>query len=303
MNITNLLFGLLIVSSPAAAQVHISQDYVITPDTLDSGGGRSTSADYRMDTSIGLIVGVSSGGSPLETDKVGYIAQLYDVTALQLSATPTIINEGATSHLAVTQILDDNTTNSVLPSTVNWSVQSGPISGITANGLATAAIVYQNTAATVQGEYVGLTASLNLTVINTNIDNYGSYTGDQIDDAWQVQYFSLNNVNAGPMVDPDHDGQNNLFEYTAGVVPTDPMSRFKLGIEPVVAQALQKNLIFSPRFGDRTYTVKTSTTLGTGAVWSPLVNSTALDNGIERTVTDLNATGTQRFYVVEITRL
>ena len=50
-----------------------------------------------------------------------------------------------------------------------------------------------------QGSYAGSTGSLNLTVLNVNQDNFGSYAGDGIGDDWQVQYFGLpSNPAAGP---------------------------------------------------------------------------------------------------------
>ena len=83
--------------------------------------------------------------------------------------------------------------------------------------LTTAATVYQDTAAVVQVTYQTLTDTLNLTVLNTLPDNFSTYAADGIDDDWQVLYFGLGNPNAGPLIDPDYDGQNNLFEFTAGV--------------------------------------------------------------------------------------
>ena len=109
---------------------------------------------------------------------------------------------------------------------ITWSIVSGPLTGINSNGLATAATVYQNTSATAQGVYAGDTGALNLTVLDTIPDNFGSYAGDGIGDDWQFQYFGLSNPNAAPLLDPDHDGHNNLFEFTAGIIPTDAASKF-----------------------------------------------------------------------------
>ena len=298
------LFAVVIVAMPvvAAAQTRTSANYTITPDTLDSGGGRITSSDYSMTTSLGLVVGVASGGAPTAQEKVGYIAQLVDPAALQLSAAPSSVNEGGASQLSATVVMDDATTTPLLATAVTWSVQSGPITGVSSAGVATAGIVYQNTGATVQGGYAGLTGTANLTVINSNIDNFGLYAGDGIDDAWQVQYFGLNNPKALALIDPDGDGQNNLFEYIAGTVPTDSTSRFLLRIENVPGQLSQKRLIFSPIVAGRTYTAKTSLTLGAGASWADLSSSSFQDVGEERTVTDLNAAAISQFYHVEISK-
>ena len=102
-------------------------------------------------------------------------------------------------------------------------------------------------------------------------------------------------------VDADQDGQNNLFEFTAGLVPTDATSFFHVQIEPVAGFNSQKKIIISPRFNDRTYTIKTSTSLHSNS-WISLAGATLSDNGTERTITDSSATQPLKFYRVEITR-
>lgn len=288
-------------ATPGVAGPRTSAGYSITTDTTDSGGARATSAAYTNDASAGNVSGLSSVAAPAELAKSGYIGQLYEVTALQLAASPTTINETGTRQLGASQLLDDLTTLGVSSSVVSWSVLNGPISSISAGGLATAATVYQNTNASVQGSYAGLNGSLNLTVLDTIADNFGGYAGDGLGDDWQVQYFGQPpNANAGPLVDFDGDGQDNRFEFIAGLVPTDALSRFQLRIEPVPGQPGQKNVIFSPLMSGRTYAVKSAATLG-GAM-SPLSGSTTSDNGNERTVTDTAASGTAKFYTVEINK-
>jgi hypothetical protein len=84
------------------------------------------------------------------------------------------------------------------------------------------------------------------------------------------------------------------------IIPTDALSKFNWRIEAVPGFPTQKKLIFSPRFTDRTYTVKTATTLG--VPMTTLTGSTSSDNGNERTVTDTSATGSTKFYSVEIVK-
>jgi len=278
-----------------------SASYNIPTDTTDAGGHRASSTSYSNDGSVGGVVGISTVSSPAQTAKAGYIGQLYEVTALQLAATPATINETGIRQISATQILDDDSTLAVSATDVAWSVASGPLSGINAAGLATATTVYEDTAATAQGDYAGLTGQLPLTVLDTIADNFGPFAGDGLQDGWQNQYFSANPAGAGPLLDPDGDGQNNFFEWTAGLVPTDPLSRFLLEIAPVPGQPAQKNLVFSPRFNDRTYTVKSRTDLAPGS-WSPTTVSAPSDNGTERTVTDTAATGAKKFYRVEISK-
>jgi hypothetical protein len=287
---------------PLHAGPRSSASYSITTDTTDAGGRRATSADYTNDGSAGMVAGISTVASPTGTAKSGYVGQLYDVTGLIVNSTAPSVNETATLQLAAWQLLDDATFLAVPATSVAWVVVSGPLTGIDASGLATAGTVYQNTAASVQGAFAGGIGSLDLTVLDSIADNFGAYGGDGLDDAWQVQYFGQPpNALAGPLADPDNDGQNNAFEFIAGLIPTDGTSVFRLRIEPVPGQPGQKKLIFSPRFTDRTYTVKARPDLLTGA-FTPLGSSTFSDNAQERTVTDLDATGAMKFYQVEITR-
>jgi hypothetical protein len=71
-------------------------------------------------------------------------------------------------------------------------------------------------------------------------------------------------------------------------------------IEPVPGQPGQKKIIFSPRLASRTYVVTFRTDLTAGS-WAPLTGFTFSDVGDERTVIDLNATGPEKFYRVELT--
>jgi hypothetical protein len=287
--------------APLHAGPRTSANYNIVTDTLDDGGKRMTSLAYTNDGSIGAIAGIATVAAPAETAKSGYIGQLFEVTGLVLEATPLTLNEGGTRQLNAALLLDDSTTLAVNAPSVAWSVLSGPLTSINASGLATAGTVYQSTGATAQGIHAGNTGTLNLTVLDSIPDNFGSYAGDGLGDDWQVQHFGLDNPNAAPGLDPDGDGENNHFEFTAGVIPTDPASRFVLRIEPVPAQPMRKNLIFSPRLGDRTYTVEFRSELTIGN-WATLPGTTQSDNGQERTVTDLNATGSTKFYRVQINK-
>ena len=291
-----------VIAPTAHAGPRSSASYTIATDTADRGGRRATSAAYTNDGSARGIVGLSTVAAPAETAKHGYIGQLYDVTGLVLSATPTTVNEGGTLPLSAAQLLDDASTLAVPAASVTWSVATGPLTGINASGVATAGNVYQSTAATAQGVLGANSSTLALTVVNVNLDNFGAYAGDALDDAWQVQYFGQPpNTNAAPLVDFDRDGQSNAFEYTAGLIPTDATSVFRLRLEAVLGQPSQKRVIFSPRLTDRTYTVKARPSLLTGT-FTALGSSSFSDAAQERTVTDLNASGATKFYQVEISK-
>ncbi len=301
-----LFLLILAVPSLACAGPRTSNNYAIPTDTLDAGGNHSASANYSSDSSSGLVAGVSSVATPVATAKHGYLGQLYEITGLALNSETAEFDEGTTLQLAAWHSLDDATYLALSASAVEWSTEGTfPLTVNDTTGLATATAVYQDTATTVsatQGVIPNqLTADLDLTVLNTLPDNYGLYANDQLDDSWQYDYFGVDNPDAFPGKDPDADGQDNQFEFTAGIDPTDLLSRFLLRVEPVAGQATQKRLVFSPRFDDRTYDILTSTTLLVDS-WSALTGGTISDSGSERSVIDLNATEAKKFYRVQVTK-
>jgi hypothetical protein len=293
---------LAIVTTAAHGGPRSSGSYSIASDSINAGGTRTSSTVYSNTGSITEVTGISSASSPAETVKHGFIGQQYEGTGLQLTSTAPNLNEGTSLQLTARQTLDDATLLALPATSITWSVQNGPLAGINASGLATAATVFQDTLATVQGLYLSHTGTLGLTVLNVSNDDIPGYTGDGLDDAWQVQYFGLGNPAAAPTFDADSDGQDNLFEFIAGGNPINGGSRFLIQIAPVPSQAGQMKLLISPRLPDRTYTVKVSSALGPGAVWTTLTGFNTTDNGTERTITDNNATGPAKFYRVEIVK-
>jgi len=280
------------------ASPRTSDNYSIFAEVADAGGRRATSSSYTNDGSAGSIVGISTGTAPGEVVKHGYIGQLYEVTGFALTAHAPGMNETGSLQLESLYVLDDASHLAIAPASVTWSVVTGPIT-VTTDGIALAEIVYQNTPATARGTLGAFSDDFEMTVYDGHPDNYGTYAGDGIDDAWQFQYFGLNNPLAGPLLDPDGDGQTNRFEFTAGVVPTDPLSRFLLRIDPANLQPTHRHLIFSPVLADRTYSVEFCDSL-VPALWTPLTGSAPIDNGNERTVTDTSATAPSKFYHVKV---
>jgi VCBS repeat-containing protein len=100
----------------------------------------------------------------------------------------------------------------------------------------------------------------------------------------------------GDAADPDMDGQSNFFEFVAGLDPTAQASKFEFRIEAVQGQPAQRRLIFSPIVAGRTYYVEVNTNLGQGP-FVPLAGATVENNGVVRTVTDVNATGFRTYRV------
>ena len=296
-----LLTFMFVCCGTIQAATRTSANYSLTTEITDIGGVHTTSVNYSNDGSVGGVVGISTVASPAETAKNSYIGQLYEVVGIMVNSSSTSVNEGTSLQLGASQLLDDSTFLTLSADAPAWSVITGPVASINTNGLATAATVYQNTPATVGVSYCGFNATLNLTVVNVNTDDYGSYTGDGIDDAWQVQYFGPNNPKAAPNVDADHTGQTNLFKYIAGLNPIDPTSRFIVTIQPVSGQPSEKQIIFTPTVTGRTYTVVSKASL-TDSTWVSLTGTTQSDNGQQRTVTDLSASSPRKFYRVQISK-
>ena len=283
-----------------AARAGSSANYTLAPDAIDSGGLPGTSANYAVNFSN---MAGGAGFSAAYTLRTGFAGQLQDAvaTAIDLAATPATLNEGGTRQLSATLIFDDQTTSLLDATSVTWSVQSGPLTGISSSGVVTAGSVYQNTVAVAHGTYQTFTDTLDLTVLNTLPDNFGTYAGDGIEDSWQVQYFGLNNPLAGPLLDTDGDGYDNLFEFRACLDPTDAASVFHWRMEPDPGDPLRRRVIFSPRMPGCTYTIKASTNLESDS-WIDLVGGIISDNGTERTVTDPDTSSLRKFYKVDVSR-
>jgi hypothetical protein len=222
-----LLTFCLVTSVASIAAARSSANYSIIAESFDSGAVSISSANFTIKTpTVGGIAGTVSGSSPVVVNKSGYAGQIFDVIALSISATPATVNETATTQLNAAQVIEDTTTLSLSPSSISWSIVSGPIASISTSGLLTPNVVFQNTPATAAGSFQNTSAQVNITVVNSNNDNFGAYANDGIDDAWQVQFFGLPpNAQAGPNADPDGDGANNLAEFQAGTDPTFPNVR------------------------------------------------------------------------------
>ncbi len=255
--------------------------------TVNAGGGRSSSAGYALEASLDSIGG-------------GIVALPTTATNLLLTASPSPVSETGTSQLAGNATMDDATITVLTGADIGWSLVTGPILSIDADGVAAAGIVYTNTPAGARGYYLGASNTITFTVLDSNPDNLGTYAGDGLPDSWQVQYFGVNNPSAASTADPDGDGQNNQFEYTTGVSPTNAASLFVLRIESVATQPRRKRLIFSPRWSDRIYTPEFRTNFATGS-YAPLIGIFTTDNGTERAITDVNAVQPVKFYRIKVT--
>jgi hypothetical protein len=284
-------------SGMGQAGARSSVNYAITSESMDTGGMRAVSANYTIDASGGGPSSSPPAASASYALRSSYAGQLYEVTALQLTAVPASIQEGETRQLLAKEVLDDSSELLVSSSSVAWSVQSGPVTGISSDGLATAGSVYTNTHAQVKGVHGGREAMLGLTVVDFIKDNFGSYASDGVGDDWQVQYFGLNNPAAGPAMISDGSGHSNLFKFTAGLIPFNAASRFLVSTSQPVGQPGARSIFISPTFADRSYKVYYSTDL---SLWQ-LLEGPFSGSGGATTIIDPVA-GTRRFYRVTINK-
>lgn len=291
--------------------------------SLSFGQSKSSSASYEiLHSAPGGIAGKVSNGSNIAAQvtvggtndgtvsaetpggvqlKPGFIGQLYDVVSITLGASPSTIDEGGTRQLGAVANLDDNTTLNLPGGDVQWSILLGPLTEIDASGLTTADLVYEDTAATAQGGYQGLSAQIELTVLNTDPDNLGTYAGDGLDDGWQVNFFGHPpNPEAAPNANPDNDLHPNLFEFLTGYNPTDPHSYFTFDVLDVAdtMSILQLSKIVP---GTR-YSIERSLDLGHTDPWTEFATFTTLSEIFDHQVTDPNAAGPHWFYRVAVER-
>lgn len=234
--------------SISAASLFAAGDYNLAFSTASAAGGRGTSLDYEVQASVNQ----GQGEVQQSADYAVYPhlpGQLYTPVEMQITAAPATITENGTKQLAVTQVMDDATTLPLPAAEVTWQVLSGPVTSISAAGVAQAGSVYENTAASVQGSASGVTGTLNLTVLDSIPDNFGSYAGDGLPDGWQVQNMGLSGTSGGPSLDPDGDGLSNLMEYA-------------LGMNPVLQSSLPANAVLNAGNLEYTYTRSKSALTG-----------------------------------------
>ena len=283
-------------TASAVGQTRVSSAYQMTTEALTGGGGRAATAGWSMQTSFDGWAAPIVAVTPSASLKAGFAGQLYDISGLQLTASPSVINEGGASQLGASAVLDDASLLGLRSSDVAWRAYSSVLTSVTPSGFATVGNVYQTTAAWAGGQYLGVSNMVSLTIVNVNSDDFGLYAGDGLPDQWQVDFFGENNPLGLATADPDRDGQSNLLEYLAGVSPVDAASQFHFGLGQ--HQGHSQSIVLSPYLPSRKYTVQYCTSLG--GPFLPLTTLSQSTSGFTCTVTDTNATQAAKFYRVEI---
>lgn len=169
-----ILFGL---HGFLAAAPRTSAKYSAAAEAF-SAGARAASASYTEDGSIEDIGGVVTTITPAETVRHGFIGQLYDTKSLEVSASPASVVESHTTQLSAVATMDDGSKVLVPWTETSWLVVSGPVTGISTSGLATAGEVFINAPATVRGGWSGVVDDLEIVVINDNSSAPGDVTSD-----------------------------------------------------------------------------------------------------------------------------
>ncbi len=158
--------ALLLATIPALADSTASSEGVklIHAAPGESGGlvsGGLVTAEVT--TGSAIAGGVSSVSTISETG--GFTGQLYDATSLTVSADPgTTLNEGEAVQLITNATLDDGTTLNTGEAV--WTINSGPIASVSANGFALAASVNATSAADVEGALGSATGNIALSILN-----------------------------------------------------------------------------------------------------------------------------------------
>lgn len=220
----------LTVATAAQAGIRDSADFSLRAETGAPGTPRLRSAPFVCDAASDSMSGIAqtagATGQPVFTAKFGYAAQLYDAAGITLVAVPNPVTETAATQLTPAAAADDGTGLNLAGTASNWTVLSGPVSGINATGRATTIPVRHNETAVVRAVVAGQNVTSTFTVADALPDNFGAVAGDGLADRWQFRHFDAdsdgvmeNPTLATPGADPDGDGYTNFIEAAFALNP------------------------------------------------------------------------------------
>ena len=293
--------GVELIAGSKPVVLYEAIDGALESDLHSVAANDSTGAAWAAPTVVLTEGNVGQYPVAAVTEVGGFAGQLYELAnSITLAAASPTVGEGGSVALSARRVLSDGTLLAIPSTSLAWSVQSGPLPSITASGLALAGAVYEDTPAVAQGIYLGMSATVGLTVLDQDPDNYGTYAGDGLPDFWQFTHFGLNNAIAAPTVDADGDGENNRLEYLATTTPTNPASRLTLRIESVPAHADWRRIVFEPYGNKRTYTLHASEDLANPLAWQQLSPVDEGIDGVSYYFIDDKAVELAKFYHIEI---
>ena len=282
------ILPLLLLAIPSAAQE-------LTTGSVDAGGSLTTGDGVEISGSLGGVGDVTTGDDT--TARGGFPGQIYDPVRVAITPGDTTLQENSAAAFIAEIVCDDDT---VLPAAaVTWTVDSFLLN-VSSEGLVAAALLPQSFAATLSASAAGVTGTAALSVLDLDPDNYGIYAGDGLPDDWQSLHFGLENPDAAPAADPDHDGPDNQTEYLAGTDPNDAASFLRLAFADTSPPPDSRVLQFAPFLPGRTCVLESSTSLT--APWTPLPGTpVAAPAPGEGRITDAPVTDSRKFYRLRIT--
>ena len=262
-------------------------------DTADAGGLCATSANYRIDGSVG---GVGATAGPAGQLRAGYIGQLTEVTNLVVAAATGAVNEGETTQLGGFAKLDDATVTVVGGGEIAWCAPAYPVASLSSGGLAAAAAVFADSPAVVTGRYLSVAGWGAFSVLDCDPDNYGLYAADLLPDGWQVQFFGVNNPQG--LADAINvTGRSNRYSYTADLDPTNPASVFE--IVAISNLPPSRVVVFGATSTNRVYRLLYTSDLAGGA-WTNLPGQVPTPGQPGQTSLTDAPGAAARFYRVEV---
>ncbi len=131
---------------------------------LNAGGGTASANGITVNATLGELAAPVQSDGQTTLVKSGFAGQIYQVSTLQLKATPNVIQPGGTSQLSAWAAMDDTSVIVLQPTEVIWGVATYPIQTLTTNGLVTAALAASTTKATATGWYQGVTGAVSLVI-------------------------------------------------------------------------------------------------------------------------------------------
>ena len=260
-----LLMGGLLGASLAGAATTALQ-------AVDGGGARAASADYVADQSLGGVGGISTAAAPESVARHGYVGQLVDPAALAVVPESAEVDEGASQQLDGVLTYDDDTAQPVAGDEVAWSEPAFPVAAVAADGVATAANVYEDTPAVVTGRCQDVEGAGGFLVRNVGTDDFDTYAADGLPDDWQVDHFGVGSPDAGPTNNVDEDLHDNQGEWIADTDPTDGDSFFRI---EAVSNREATAEVWVDSSASRRYSLERTTNLAFPD-WQPVAGQTDL---------------------------
>lgn len=217
------LFGAVFLCSAHAHEASGGDVRIVS--TIDSGGSVQSGGDVQITGFVGEPGTVSSGGNVVA--RQGGNSMIYYATGFSVASDSLTINESGVTDTNSTRtqlrgnvVYDDATLSTLDGAQVAWTAPAtdSSLASISADGIAQAATVYQNTPANFVGSYGGIPATNQLMVVNVLPDNYGVWAGDTFNDAWEIAQGMTGAVNPNAM----NNGVPNWQLYAMGFSLTQP---------------------------------------------------------------------------------